>query len=666
MRKYNLLGYTTIAIMTALLLAGTASAQYWFQSGARGSNDAGFNNGAGVSIQTIYQNATNGSLGFWVGESLPNGAFIQVGYEIANATGYYSSSCTNMTKDVFLDAGTPTWFWEYFASGSNNNTFCGGIGADGSAGKPGSFNNYSFRSNGNVWDAYFNNLQIGSVNLGASNSGPNPPSAFAEYADTNTNKYPLKNVTFKNMMFYIGNNSRLVPQGYSTVSYGKGSLNVLSNPYGVKEVGNFANYFVVGSSIPAYQSPVTLWKVGYSLSVVSGYGNLTKSNNYIAYSSVPLTSPQVINVSNGVREYFEGWVGKGANSYSGNSTTTSVTLYNNVTETAIWQTQYYLNATTQYGKLVGAGWYKANSTVVVSLNSNVITTGAGSRVLFGGWSNNATSNRTTIYLSGPKSLSASWGRQYYLNATAPYGNATGSGWYNANGFAAVTLTGTVVPINGTERLAFDGWNNGDKSSSINVFVSSPITLSAIFARQYLVRLVPENAQGQEISNVSYYNVSSQRYDSGNVFAFGNTVYNIEYFYYKGVSVTTNHQFSVDSPTILSFKAPIYDIAINTQSVFGTPVNASLNITFKNNTNVKVYSGGAGNQSFYNVPYGFVTGYAQFFGVRQSINLANGADSDLTFLTASLIAFIVGGIALIVVVAMVTAYYRRRRPLGAGR
>src|SRR5271155_3128494 len=183
MRKYNLgLGYTTLAIIVLLILTNTASAQYWFQTGVRGADSAAYNNGAGVTIQTIYQHATNGSLGFWVGENLANGAFIQVGYEVTNATGYYSSSCTNMTRSVFLNADTPTWFWEYFSPNTNNNTFCGGIGPNGSAGINGSFHNYYFKSNGDVWSAYIDNKFIGSVNLGTSTSGPNPPSAFAEYA----------------------------------------------------------------------------------------------------------------------------------------------------------------------------------------------------------------------------------------------------------------------------------------------------------------------------------------------------------------------------------------------------------------------------------------------------------------------------------------------------
>ncbi len=668
MRKYNLFSYTTLAVAVAFMLMNIATAQYWFQTGVRGANNAGFNNGAGVSIQTVYQNATNGSIGFWVGESLSNGAFIQMGYEITNSTGYYYSSCLNSTTGVYLKAGVPTWFWEYFTADSNNNndSFCGGIGPNGSAGLNGAFNTYSFKSTGNVWNAYFNDELVGNIDLKTSNSGPNPPSAFAEYADTNTNTWPIKNVTFKNLFFYIGNSTRLVPVGYSAVSYGKGSLTALTNPYGVQEVGNYTNYFVIGSKVPQVQGSVTLWRLGYSLAVYSAYGNLTGSGNYMAYSTVPLAAPGSVNVSNGVRELFTGWVGGGYNSYTGNQTTKYISLYGNVTETATWKRQYYLNATSEYGKLIGNRWYDANGTVTISINSKIITTGAGSRVVFAGWSNNASSNSTTIYLDGPKSVHAIWRRQYYLNATSVYGSTKGSGWYDANSTVNVSLSTTVVPVNQTQQLAFRQWSNGNLTSNIRVVVRSPVSISAVFETQYLVRLVPENSNGENLSNVGYYNISSRRVNSDRVFVFPDTVYNIQYFYYKGVIVVTNYRFNVKEPTTLNFKTPVYDIVINTQSVFGTPVNASLNITFKNNTNIKTYSGDSGNTTFHNVPYGYVTGYAQYFGLKQSVNLAYGVNSYLTFMTASLVALIVGGIAIIVAVAKITAYYESRRTFKAKR
>ena len=660
MRRYNLISYTIISIAVALALSNTAAAQYWFQTGARGVSTADLNNGAGISIQTVFQNATNGSLGFWVGETLSNGAFIQVGYEITNSTGYYQSSCLNQSKSVYLRAGVPAWFWEYFQpSSTNNQSFCGGIGPNGSAGTNDSFNTYSFRSFGDVWEAYFNNQQIGGVNLGTDNSGPNPPAAFAEYADTNSNTWPIKNVTFKNLFVYIGNSTRSVSQGYSSVAYGEGSLTLLQNPYGVEEVDDHTNYFVVGSTVPKLPGPIILWKIGYNLAVYSDYGNLNSSNNYTAYTSVPISAPAFINISNGTRESFLRWVGTGYGSYSGAGGIDSLTMYNNITETALWQRQYYLNITSPYGIASGSGWYNANSSPVFSISSNIITTAPGSRVVFEGWSTGAISNSSFAYLDGPKSIQAVWIKQYYLNATSTYGNATGSGWYDAGSAANVSLSNVTVPINKTQQLAFKQWSNGQSKNSITLTVEAPIKINAVFEKQYLVDMLPENADGMNVSGVGYYNVSG-KLTNGSIFVFSNTSYNVEYMYYKGVVVTIDHEFKVGGVGQVAFKTPVYNIAINTQSVFGTPVNASLNITFKNSTNTKTYSGNGGDMVFNNVPYGYVTGYAEYFGLKQSVNLSDGVNSYLVFFTATLMLLIISGIIIIVAVAKIAAEYEKRR------
>ncbi|MGI0134032.1 MAG: hypothetical protein ACREBW_03630, partial [Candidatus Micrarchaeaceae archaeon] len=337
--KFGLLAACALVCMT---LVGSASAQYWFQSGVRGSNDAAQNTGAGISMQTVYQPAVNGSLGYWIGEDLSNGAFLQVGYEITNSSGYYPSECNVQGCDgnVYLTAGNPTWFWEYFPSGYVGSSFLGGIGPDSSAGTNNSFHTYSFRSNGgSVWSFYFDNTTLGSVDLGALTSGPNPPSAFGEYAETNTNGYQMQAVAFKNMTFYQNGKSYLVPQGFSYIGYGKGSEEGLPNLYGVQETGNRTDYFQVGSGL-SLASQTTLWTLGYSLHIGSQYGNLTGGGNYKAYSKVDIFAPSHVNVSNGTREAFVGWRGSGSGSYTGNATMASVQMYGNVTETAVWQKQY--------------------------------------------------------------------------------------------------------------------------------------------------------------------------------------------------------------------------------------------------------------------------------------------------------------------------------------
>lgn len=202
------------------------------------------------------------------------------------------------------------------------------------------------------------------------------------------------------------------------------------------------------------------------------------------------------------------------------------------------------------------------------------------------------------------------------------------------------------------------------TNTIEFTAGSPINISAIFNRQYLVQLAPQNSNGQNLTSVAYYNISGQTIDSNSTFLFTNKNYNIQYIHYKGVNISTNHEFTVDSPMLLEFRTPVYNIVVDTQSVFGTPVNASVNLTFKNNTHVTLHSGNNGTTSFENVPYGYVSGYADYFGIKENVNLQNGDSAYLTFLTGSLILYATIGILFIVAVAWLVEHYeKRRKPQG---
>ena len=65
------------------------------------------------------------------------------------------------------------------------------------------------------------------------------------------------------------------------------------------------------------------------------------------------------------------------------------------------------------------------------------------------------------------------------------------------------------------------------------------------------------------------------------------------------------------------------------------------------------------QRFNNVPYGYITGYAEYLGIKQSVNANNGFNPSLVFLTASLILLILIGMLIIVMVAKVVRYYEKR-------
>ncbi|MEM0149399.1 MAG: hypothetical protein QXW10_00685 [Candidatus Micrarchaeaceae archaeon] len=656
MRGFNLM----IAIVAVLALASTASAQYWFQTGARGSNSAGFNSGAKVSIETVYQNVSYGSLGFWIGEDLSNGAFVQMGYEIPNQSGYFPANCTpsGCTNDTYISRGVPTWFWEYFPAGYEGSQFYGGIGANASAGPNGSFNTYSFESYGNTWNFYFNNKLVGSADMGTASSGPNPPVAFGEYAGTNTNTGIMQDVTFKNLKFYDGTAFKLVPKAYSYIGYGKGSLSALPNPYGIEEVNDYVDYFMVGSGLPL-QNHTTLWELGYNLNISSQYGNIAGSWNYSAYSSVSISAPKYVYITNSTREMFTGWSGSGIGSYSGSSTTATVTLNSNITETALWQLQYLVNVSNAYGLATGSGWYAAGAVANIGLSASNLSISMGKRLAFAGWSNGLHELNITVNVNRPLNLSPQWQTQYLVNASVSYGKIEGTGWYIANSTATLYPTEQNISISSNEKESFYKWSNGSTSARLSFVVNKPVLISAIYAPMYLATLKPVDAYNSSINGVAY-GINGKNYSTDSVYLFAGLDYNIQYVIYKGVEIGINKHISINSPQTVAVKVPAYNVEIRTVSLFGTPVNASFSLTFKNGTQINGYTGSNGMLTLSDVPEGYSKGYASFMGIRYSIATSTGTGNYLTILTPSALVMIAVGISIIAASGIVADIIERRR------
>lgn len=646
-------------LIAVAVAPAVSSAQYWFQTGAQGDSSTEFNTGASIQIQTIApQQIGTGSFGYWVGETLSNGAFIQVGYEVPNATGDFASNCTlsGCTGQTYLTAGHASWFWEYFPANYYGESFLGELGPDGSAGQNGTYNTYSFDSSGNVWYIYMNGQQIGSVDLGTDNSGPNPPAAIAEYADAPDASQSMPDVPFKDLMFQQNGKFLQVVRGYTYIGYGKGSSRFLGNPYGVEEINNKQNNFMVGSGIPVPSNYALLWSLGYKLNVVTAYGTEGQSGNYSAYSTLQLYEPAAVNVSSGEREVFLGWVGAGTGAYTGPNPDATVNMDGNMTETAMWGLQYYVNASTSYGLISGSGWYNASSTARVTLDANRITVGMGKRASFVRWSNGETGMNTSVAVDSPINISTEWVIQYLVNAETPYGNATGSGWYDNGSVAKVSLMDPYVSAGRGSRMAFYDWNNGSNESTFSVKVDAPVFLTAEYLQQYLVTLNAEDAYGNPIS-VSAINVSGTT-SYGSTYMFANRAYTVDGVDYKGVNIPVGYVIrNVSYPETVSFAVPVYNVTIGARSYFGFPVVASVNATFANGTMVNTTLGPSGAIKFVDVPYGYVEGYEDYFGQRQSIDTSEGGNSIVTFLTPGAVAVIP---AVILAIVVLERYYFSRK------
>lgn len=653
MKRYDLL---LLFFATFLLcFSNIASAQYWYQYGVRAGPTSNHNSGAAVTIQTITpQFSKSGSLGYWVGENLDNGAFLQVGYVIENESGMYPSFCdlSGCKNYQQINAGDAQWFYEYFPSGYDGG-FLGELGPAGSVGVNGTFHRYAFYVSGSKWNFAVDGQIVGSVSLGTQSSGVGIPVAFGEVANTTGVSSDISQIIFSNLSFYQSGSFKPVQEGLSYIGYGVGSKNDKLNPYGVVEVGNRVNYFAVGSGLAQPQNNTILWNLGYRLNLISQYGNITNSTNYVAYSNVKLSSPSVVNLNQTTRVVFEGWQGSGLGSYTGTQNQTTVSMNSNVTETAIWQKQYYLNVSSNYGTVYGAGWYNQGANANYGVQNNLTQTSATSREKFLGWSNGNQNRNGTVVVSHPISFNANWGVQYLVNLQSQYGNVSGNGWYDNGSIANVSINGIPVIVNSNTRIGFYDWSNGNMNSSMQILVNAPVILSAKFMNMYLTEFDLQGAGGASLQNAILYDKNMIL--TNNSYLFSNVNYAASSAYYKGVKMNLNSNFTVNSPGTVKVVLPVYNVNVQARDIFGFPVNATVLMEFSNSSSLSSYTGNNGTLELINVPYGYVKGNISYLGITQGINAQSGSNASVIFVSILNIE-IFAGVALIIVIA----YFGARR------
>ncbi len=634
--------FLSIVLLSLLLLLGTTNAQYWFQSGVRSSQNYSFNNGASVSIETVYpQQLQYGSFGFWVGEILGNGAFIQVGYEIPNQTGYYPTGCSPnaaCTGKVIVKKGQPSWFWEYFPAGNNSNGFYGSVGTNDSVGPNGAFNTYSFKYVNGEWNIYLNNELIGSVSLGTSNSGQNVPTVFGEYANSNNNDTYMKPVIFSNLTVYKNGIPEKVSTGYSYIGYGTGSLQNLRNNYGVEEVAPYVNVFEVGSGLPTPANFTTLWSYGYYLKVNSDYGYRGNAQ-YSPYANFNLTEPEYIYLSNNTRERFVEWQGSGIGSYTGVSNNTKIKISSNITETAMWQTQYLVNISSSFGSATGSGWYTNGTVATIRISPLNVSAGPGSRYRFYGFGNISTKPEIHISVTSPINIMALWKKQYLISGTTPYGNVTGSGWYNSNATAYLSLSKTSQQINTTTEKIFVSWSNIYDNSTIKINATQSYNLTAIFGTAFKETVVPESINGNGLKPSLFY-LNGKPYKNLTLFMLeGNG--KIGPFYISGVNVTpTNSTIDVSAPGDIDVLLPVYNITIYARNIFGAPISGTVEARFQNGTVLQKRLNQNGSAVFAGVPYGNVSGEITYSGFTEKFASSYSDGVNVEMVTPAIIMAIV--------------------------
>ena len=210
-------------------------------------------------------------------------------------------------------------------------------------------------------------------------------------------------------------------------------------------------------------------------------------------------------VPSGVQQVFSRW--SDLNTANQRRVTMPDTDNANVTLAAIYNTQYFLQLSSEFGVPIGGGWHVASSVVSISVDSPVSESN-GRRKAFSKWTGDISSdlNPATFDMNSPKLIKAIWSDQFELSIATQYGSPNGGGWYDIG----TTVNINVQPIVDAEkgkRFVFIKWSDGVESSepSIDVKVDRPISLTIVWMTQFFVFV--ESAYG-EIDGADWYDAEA--------------------------------------------------------------------------------------------------------------------------------------------------------------
>jgi len=95
------------------------------------------------------------------------------------------------------------------------------------------------------------------------------------------------------------------------------------------------------------------------------------------------------------------------------------------------------------------------------------------RYVFKEWSDGINSSKREMQVNSDIVLRAIFIKQYFLKVISPYGNVSGSGWYDEGGKARISIEPIEIEWGDLRIKRFKGWSIGSKESSLEIVVDRP-------------------------------------------------------------------------------------------------------------------------------------------------------------------------------------------------
>ncbi len=254
-------------------------------------------------------------------------------------------------------------------------------------------------------------------------------------------------------------------------------------------------------TIPILEVRFTSNILGISINVDGVDYPVPKSFNWLKGTRHNVSLEKSRQFMDGGRYYFKGWS-------DGFKNETRIIIVNNtISLEAIYETQYLFSFKTQPGNFTSE-WYAAGTIVNLSAEPFIVVN-PGERLVFKGWTNNASDTTIEITVNEPGFIEAKWCRQFLLKLNSPYGDLKGGGWYDEGSKVNFSVYPHIIELENCTRRVFESWiGEGFSGTELNstIVIRGLVNKTAVWRTEYCVMI--ETKYGNPFG-AGWYNISSK-------------------------------------------------------------------------------------------------------------------------------------------------------------
>ena len=389
----------------------------------------------------------------------------------------------------------------------------------------------------------------------------------------------------------------------------------------------------------------------YTLSTTQSIGGGTTSGTVFKYWIIPTGSN---------------------NTDPANPTTVSVSTDIDI---SVYRTeQVKLILVSERGAMKGAGWYDIGTTAQFSVDASV-PIDAGSRYYCAGYTGDVSGagNSGSVVMSGSKTVTFQWKRQFLLTLVSQYGTKSGDGWYDVGATAQFSITPGQDP---GVRYVFVSWA-GDfagASPSGTLTMDGPKTVTASWERQLLTQLSFIDGDGQPLTNSPSKVVLTGPAGELTLEALSGVYleegsWSIVQVIYDGVDVSSGGSYTASSPSgRWEIPLQVYSLTVTVKSLLlhSSMADSTVSVSLPDGTVASAPMSGNGTATLAQLPAGTyqVQATGGVFPMPTTVELDHTHDLSVNVLGATDVGAIVSLAAILIVSAVLYVRWKKKRPNAA--